>query len=227
MTNTQKNVWITRTRPWAIQTARRIEGMGHKACIAPLLTIGPPNRLPKCPEKNSILVFTSKNGIDAFCKLFKSRDYQIITVGAASAHHAVENGFIDVIQAEGTARSIPKIVEQNFSKSQPIIHCAGRHVRGDIVGILNQHGYCARRDLYYFSYPVKKMPEIDLKPVTDILLYSPLAAQTLGSLRLDIGHVTLISISKNTDAALGVLKAKSRYIASAPTEDAVLTCLSA
>jgi len=222
-----KTIWISRTQPGALETAKRVEAAGYKAVIAPLLEICVPNDMPDLPTKNSVLIFTSKNGVDAFCDFFPDRQFKVITVGTETAMHAREQGFTSVKSAYGTADSVAGIVLKMVSKTIPVVHCAGRHVRGRIVETLIEAGYIARRDLYYLSRPVKALPDIDLTTITDILIYSPLAAETLARLNPDLSHCIIISISQNTDAALQGVRAANRFIAQTPTENAVLACLSA
>lgn len=223
----KKTVWITRTYPGAYETAKRIKALGFNPLIAPLLEISAPDIVPPRPDKGTVLIFTSKNGIDAFCQNFKDRDFKVVTVGTQSAIHAREQGFTSVKSAYGTAGSVTEIILKTVQTQTPILHCAGRHVRGTIVGDLQDAGYTARRDLYYCSKPVEALPDVDIADVSHILLFSPLAAKTLADLKPDLAHCHLISISQNTDDALGMMKALSCKIAKTPTEKAVLSCLSA
>ena len=223
----KKTVWITRTFPGADATAKRVAEKGFTPLVSPLLTLSPPDRQPALPTRDTVLIFTSKNGIDAFCRYFKARDYSVITVGPESAIYARNKGFKSVKSAYGTADSVTEIILKTVKIQSPILHCAGRHVRGRIIEDVIEAGYEGRRDLYYCSKPVDALPEIDLSCVSSILLFSPLAAKTLSGFKLNLSQCVVISISQNTDAALGGLIAASRKIARNPTENAVLACLSA
>jgi len=129
---------------------------------------------------------------------------------------------------------VTALVLKAINKSRPIIHCAGRHVRGSITEDLSAAGYNARRDLYYQSEAVTDLPAIDYAALTHIAFYSPLAAKTfqsfasqdlLGQVSLDIHKAVFISISRATDAALGGLhgdRPVQRHIADAPNEAAMI-----
>ncbi len=220
-----ETIWITRTLPLAHKSAQAFAHLGLAAAIAPLLWVSPPEHMPEIPPQDAVLIFTSSNGISAFCELTDARHWPVITVGAQTAEQARKAGFENVNSADGTSEDITALVRSSVSASTPIIHCAGVHVRGSITEDLRAAGYQARRDLYYRSAPVDKLPNIDLSKLNYLALYSPLAAKSLASLKPDLTGVTILSISKATDAALGNLKAQARLIAKAPNEAAMLDLL--
>lgn len=218
-------VWITRTEPSASQTAKQVKKLGFTPLVAPLLILSAPQERPRLPEAGARLIFTSKNGIDAFCKYFTARNYSVLTVGEASAAYARAAGFKDVETAQGTSDSIPDQIIVSTSNLTPIIHCAGKHVRGAVVETLVAAGFNARRDLYYRSQPVSELPDLSAQAIRAVLLHSPLAAQTLATLSPDLSDARLISISQATDDALGSLACKARIIAAHPTEAEMLAGL--
>lgn len=219
-------VWITRTWPGAEATAELICAHGAVPVVAPLLTVIPATEAPSCPDQDSILVFTSKNGVLAFADLFDVRDYDVVTVGDGTAQLAEALGFARITSAGGTSDDVTHLIKKTFKPEHPVVHCAGKHVRGKIVEDLQLAGFVTRRDLYYLSDPVKSLPDIALQELTHILLYSPLAAQTLAQFSPDISHCHIVSISQATDAALGNISTRTRYVADAPNEEAMFTLLS-
>ena len=220
-----ETIWITRTLPAAHKSAQAFAHLGLAAAIAPLLLVSPPEAMPAIPPKEALLIFTSANGLSAFCQLTDNRHWPVVTVGAQTAVQARKAGFKTVSSADGTSEDVTALVKSSTDLSTPIIHCAGEHVRGSITEDLRAGGYQARRDLYYRSAPVDKVPKIDLTRLNFLALYSPLAAKTLARFKPDLTTVTLLSISAATDAALGDLKAQARLIAKAPNEAAMLDLL--
>lgn len=220
-----ETIWITRTVPAAHKSAQAFAHLGLAAAIAPLLLISPPEAMPAIPPKDALLIFTSANGLDAFCGLTDARHWPVITVGAQTAAQARKAGFTNVSSADGTSKDVTALAKSSAALSTPIIHCAGPHVRGSISEDLSAAGYQARRDIYYRSTPVQNLPKIDLTKLNYLALYSPLAAKTLAGFKPNLCAVTVLSISAATDTALGDLKAKSRLIAKAPNEAAMLDLL--
>lgn len=228
MTNT---VWITRTLPSAQESVLAWQAAGFKAIAQPLLEIAKAPAAPKPPSPESMLVFTSKNGVFAFQGYGFAPQNKVITVGDATARAARLAGFKNVISAQGMSDDVTALIRETISLNTPIIHCGGRHLRGAIVEDLQAAGYAARRDLYYQTTPVKTWPDIDYSALSHIAFYSPLAAQTFyhlmkqdmaGNASLDIHALSFMSISLAVDAALEDLTPAQRLIAQAPNEASML-----
>lgn len=222
---TQDRIWMTRTLPGAHKSAAAFAQLGLACAVSPLLKVMPASDMPPRPDKDDVLVFTSQNGLRWFCEFTKRRDWRVVTVGDETAAQAQSAGFSAVSSAGGTSADVTTLIKSNFAKGTSIVHCAGKHVRGTIIQDLKAAGYKARRDLYYQSSPVSKLPNIDLSQLSYIALYSPLAAQTLAGFKPNLTGVTLLSISPATDAALGDVRCQSRRIARAPNETAMLALL--
>ncbi len=220
-----ETIWITRTLPAAHKSAQAFAQLGLATTIAPLLWVSPPETMPDMPPKDGLLVFTSGNGVSAFCGLTDDRHWPVITVGEQTAFEARKNGFKDVRSAAGSSEDVTALVRSSVSKTTPIFHCAGVHVRGSIAKDLTQEGYEARRGIFYRSAPIDTLPKIDLTQLDYVALYSPLAAQTLARFKPDLSTITVLSISGATNDALGDLRAQNRLIAKAPNEAAMLDLL--
>lgn len=215
-------IWITRTQPGADKSVAAFERAGFEAFAAPLLTIAPPAKMPPPPPAHSTLIFTSQNGVRAFCELTDKRSWPVVTVGDATAKLAQSAGFTDVRSAGGTVDDIAELIQSDPVNERLYIHCVGRHVRGDVTGDLRQQGRRARRDVYYASSPVQNLPGVDIRACKAIVFYSPLAAQTYAEFAPNCEHMSAISLSAPIDHALGALLFKRRIIAKAPTELALL-----
>lgn len=220
-----RTVWITRTAPKADVSAKRFAQAGFNTLTAPLLTLAPPPSMPTPPPHDAILIFTSPNGVDAFCSLSNARHHPVVTVGDKTAQQCLNVGFSDVRSAGGSADNVTALILHNPDKSRPYWHMAGRHIRGTIVQDLNAAGLNARRETLYASAPITKWPDVDIGRVDIIALYSPLAAGTLAGFNPELSQTTTLCISPAVDAALYPLRPSARMIAAAPTEAAMLECL--
>lgn len=217
-------LWLTRSLPVAYDSAENWAKAGCACAVSPLLTVAPPADPPPPPERGTALVFTSRNGVRFFIEYSARRTHDVITVGDATAQAARDAGFANVWSANGTSDDVTKLLMELTPKTTPIIHCAGQHVRGAITQDLLAAGYTARRDVYYRTEPVDYLPNLDLSQLSYIALYSPLAAKTLAAFHPDVSHLTTLSISAATDAALGPLTCR-RLIAEAPNEAAMIALL--
>ncbi len=221
-------IWVTRTEPGASKSAARYRDLGFETVVAPLLTLGPAYKAPPPLPKNAILVLTSANTLRFLGEFTDQRHWPVVTVGDATASAAREYGFARVISATGTWEDVVSTLKEAFAKTdRPIIHASGGHVRGQITERLRAAGYEAERHVYYQSHPVTHMPDMDLRDLTHIALYSPLAARTLAGFSANLAHITALSISAATDAKLGEFPFKRRIIADAPNEDRMITALEA
>ncbi|WP_427452384.1 uroporphyrinogen-III synthase [Litorimonas sp. WD9-15] len=210
-----KTIWITRTQPAAAQSASVWAEAGFEPEVLALLDVMPVAYSPI--PKNAILIFTAKNGVDHMAQT----DHRAICVGDATAAHAEASGFRDVVSVDGTSADITRWVLANLNKDGTLIHISGRHVRGTITEDLAAAGYNATRVITYELTPVPTWP---VKRISHVALYSPLAAKTFAELarERDVSTLTTVSISKATNAELDGLSLNARYIATRPTEAALV-----
>lgn len=216
-------VWITRTQRAADKTAEAVRRLGFDPVISPLLKVTPPRSMPDMPTERSILVFTSSNGVRMFCALTDRRSWAVVTVGDATADTAINAGFTDVQSASGTSADVTSLIKRHYKSDTPVTHCCGNVVRGTISEDLRAAGYPASRSIFYESMPMSDLPK--LKDVRYVLLHSPLAAETLSAMGPDCAHVIAICMSEAVTAALGALALREILIANAPTQTALLACL--
>ena len=227
----QKTVWITRTAPNAGQSAKAFERAGYAVIAAPLLTTETLKVDAPIPS-NAILIFTSQNGVRAFCESEPQRSFSVIAVGNATAALARAQGFTDVISADGTSEDIAPLIARAPNKQAHYLHISGNHVRGTVTQDLTVMGLRSERRIYYRSAPVKALPDIKFEDIDIAVFFSPLAAKTLASLMPDTGggqtaNMQAACISAATNVALGALTFSGRCIARAPTLDSLIAALAA
>jgi len=113
----EKKVWITRTQPGASDTAKAVKLVGFTPLIVPLLNVVLNDTSPQVPKPDDILIFTSKNGVTAFCdyvgdaRLLEFRQSDVITVGDGSAEAARLAGFENVRSAAGTSDDMSRFYD--------------------------------------------------------------------------------------------------------------------
>ena len=225
MTETrQKTVWITRTLPSAAAAAEAVQRAGFQCVTAPLLTVET-LAMPELSADNLALIFTSQNGVRAFCENETRRDCAVVTVGDATAQLARSVGFKNVQSAGGTSDDIAPLIARINNTAAHYVHVSGNHVRGRVSQDLQSMGLSAERRIYYRSAPVQAMPDIDVAKVDIAAFFSPLAAQTFAAIGTKTETLNAVSISAATDEALGALNFKSRRIATAPTLEALIASL--
>lgn len=223
----KQSVWITRTAPAAFKSAANWANAGYAAAVAPLLEVTKPREMPALPVRDGVVIFTSGNAAKAFAQSTLLRHWPVVAVGYQTRHICYDLGFRDVVSSDGNSNDLTQYILQNYTTERPFFHCAGNHVRGTIVEDLKAKGYRAQRDLYYLSSPVAQMPKIDTGQLDFVAVYSPLAATTLAGFAPNLSGATIMSISAATDAALGTLPCKARYIAETPSEAGLLDALPA
>ena len=217
----QKTVWITRTLPSATDSAAAFEAAGFESVVAPLLTVETIKVEAPLPQK-SFLIFTSQNGVRAFCEQHKCRDFDVVTVGDATAQLARDMGFSQVSSANGTSDDIAPLIAQAPNADAIYLHISGQHVRGTVSENVAALGLRVERRIYYRSQPVSELPDINLTDIDIAVLFSPLAAKTYAQLMPRGSDIKCLSISPATHDALGAFKDDSALVAQAPTLESLI-----
>ncbi len=130
---------ITRPEPEASRMAERLRATwpGVAVLVSPLMQIAFRGKLPEMTGRET-LIFTSRNGVEGFCRLTPRRDLPAYAVGEATAEAARAHGF-DAIAAEGDAPSLLALIERE-GVTGPFLHPRGEHVAADIAGALRARG---------------------------------------------------------------------------------------
>ena len=218
-------VWLTHSKTGVKKAKTQLEALGYQTFNSPLIDIIPPVQMPSVANKDALLIFTSQNGVRAFCELSDNRHHEVVTVGDATANLAREMGFISVLSAQGSSKEVTQTVLSEF-KPRRVLHCAGKNIRGQIVRDLNAKGFQAEHHIYYEQQPVSRLPILP-NDLTHIMFFSPMAAKTYQILSKDRPDLISIAISQVTDTALKSLAFKERRVATLPNLNAMLTALEA
>ena len=250
----QNRVLITKSEPSATESLSLWREAGFMPTAYPLLIIYPcedPRPLAgkgMGPEPHHILLFTSANGVRAFCQTTSQRHWPVITVGDQTALTARACGFRSVSSAKGGWEDMVDYMTQTYPQSQSIaqkephdgpqggsqdgfmdgaefFHIRGENVRGDLVSALHERGLKAQDHIYY-SAKINPHLNIDEFRQNDIItFYSLRAATHFKTLNFDCRHHVSMSMSKAINAALEGCGFKTRLIAKRPNEADMIEAL--
>ncbi len=237
-----RTVLVTRPEPDAGALARRIESLGHKALVEPLLRI----RFMEgaVPDLASVgaFAFTSANGVRALlhaCPDAAATGYPVFAVGSATARAAREAGFARVTAAEGDVGSLARAIAAAAPTiAGAVLHVAGRERAGDLVGSLARAGIAARREVLYAAEPVAALSAatqaaLAAGTVDDVAILSPRTARQFVTLIERAGLVRaaarlrLVALSPNVASAAAAIPFAAVAVAVRPTLDALTDLLAA
>ena len=219
-------LWLTRTQPFADESAARLRALGHEVVVAPLLETVSLPRPQNLPDPEALLIFTSRKAVLVFAKLISDRHWDCLCVGDATAEVARTAEFKHVQSAQGNADDVVAWIKGNVDPHRPLYHAASAHPRGNIIERLSEAGYTrVRRESFYKAQGVTKDPRGEPRDDDIILLYSPMAAACLMSLDIDFKASQTLSLSAAIDVGLEAANFKARRIADKPTEDSLFNHL--
>jgi uroporphyrinogen-III synthase len=219
-------VAVTRAPPQAEATAMRLRMLGYEPVLAPLLTI---ERLSFDTNVDDVqaLLFTSANGVAAFAAASEARDVPALCVGDATAAAAREAGFRAALSADGDAAALAALAQDKLDpRGGRLVHIAGAHVAGDLVGLLAGAGFDVERRIAYEAHAAAKLPQAFDERIDIVLFHSARAAETF--LRLgapNASGLTAACLSPAVAAAAAGPPWKAVVVAAAPRDDALLQAL--
>lgn len=120
-------VLVCRARPEAEATARVLDGLGHQAILAPVLSVTP-LAVTLATMQPDALVITSANALTALSdvQVKKLAPCPVYAVGQRSGEAARRRGFADVRIGTGDASSLPDLLSLTLRPGSRILYLAGR-----------------------------------------------------------------------------------------------------
>jgi len=224
--NKPAKIWVSQSLPRGRETATDYAGLGLETVVSPLLTAKPIKPAPPEADRNTLLIFTSRNGVQTYADACDQRANPVICVGAATAELASSVGFVHVKSADGDAQDVVRLVLATVPRSQILRHCSGKHVQGGIAEQLSEAGYQIERVIYYETSSAPRL-DVDITEVEYVALYSPRGASAFVNLVKGepVAHLTTLSISAATDTVLEPLGLANRLIADTPDQAAMIEAL--
>lgn len=195
-------VWITRAQPGAQRTADAVRALGFTPVIAPVLSVEPLS--PALPDVMEGVVFTSRNGVNAFAGLSPQRDLTALCVGDATADAARHTGFAEVMSAASDAVGLRAMIGETWPKSRPLLYAAPLEPSAPVGDWLTSDGFAIQSVAVYRTVAIKPdLSPADVAALNIVMLHSARAARQVADLlrHYAIKPLKFISISATVDAA--------------------------
>ena len=229
---------VTRPQEDAADIAAALVGRGITPVIAPMMAVTPRDAdIDADVAAAQALLFTSRNGVRAFCRLSGRRDIPVYAVGDSTAALARDEGFETADSAAGDSVALARLVAGRLTPAGgPLFHAAGETVAGDMAAALAADGFDVVRRTLYEARPVDDLPAAARDALTRgdldyVLFFSPRTARIFEELlsRENISTatrpLTAICLSDAVAAALRRDAWKGCHVAAQPTAEALLAAL--
>lgn len=233
------HILLTRPEQDAADLKERIEALGHRVSLSPLLSIvyeTPPLDLAGVQA----LIATSRNGLKALSRspaLPAAKSLPIFVVGPGTAALARELGFSRVIEGPGRARDLAGVIKAEAAPDGgELLHLSGDTLAFDTAEALTREGFRVRREIVYRSVPAQGLePEvaqaIKAGRLDAVILMSPRTANVFvdlaraAGLGTEAGRLEFYCLSPAVAGALAPLAAQNVKIARLPNAEEMLAAL--
>jgi uroporphyrinogen-III synthase len=217
--------------------------MGLRPVIAPLLAIhvlpankrsSPRSGLPE-PDRLQAVLIASGNALGGLSAAYHG--LPLLAVGNASAEHAREAGFAQVLSADGDAKALAALAGVRCDPAGlPLLLAAGRGQSLLLAGALRALGFRVIRRATYAADPVRSLPDAAVAALRDgslraAMFFSAETARLFASLvvrrglRDAVGGVDACAIGGPIVTAIQALPWRRVLCAAKPTQDAMLALL--
>ncbi len=228
------HILLTRPLEDCSEMILKFKSLGHQVSHLPLLVVEKVNYDSVNFPSFGGIIFTSANAIK-FLDL-KSIDKKILCfcVGEATEKTARNNGFQNVIAAEGNVENLKELILQNFDKKDgSLIYISGETVSTDLDQQLLKVGYNVKRivnyrTLYNKNFNEEFVKELKQKMPDIVYVYSQNSAssflnyiklQQLESLWM---NTNLMCIGEKTSSILNEIKWKKIFLFNPGEEEFLL-----
>jgi uroporphyrinogen-III synthase len=151
------HILVTRPEPDATEMRLRLEAMGHRVSVSPLLRIAFRGDVPVDVKGVSAVVVTSRNGLRALMQRPQCAEclaLPIFTVGPGTGAMAREAHFTTVIEGHASARElIDVIVRHAAARCGTLLIVRPDEPAFDVSGALRERGFPVRDVALYRSIP--------------------------------------------------------------------------
>jgi len=207
------HILVTRPDEDAGPLKAKIEVMGHRVSVLPLLRIVGREGIAIPDLDYQLAVATSANGIRSLQANDHVKSIRMLTVGPQSLAAARAAGFVHAEAQGGDVAGLAQFIARNFKPDAgPVLYLSGAETSGDLQGSLQELGFTVDRVTLYDAVPAASLgaiaAEVRAGTLSGVLLYSPrtariwralVAAEELESQAARIHHYCL---SANVAAAL-------------------------
>lgn len=236
------HVLLTRPEADAAPMARRIEALGHRVSVAPLLEVEfePPDAVDLTGVQ--ALIATSRNALRAIsgvADIDAVRRLPLYVIGPGTAALARRFGFLDVLEGPGDGNGLASLMVSRLRpKAGLLVHLSGEALAFDLAEALAPLGFDVARHIVYRTVPAADLPEpvkTSLREGTldTVILMSPRTAEAFLALAAQAGllrqarSLAYICISEAVAARLAGLAPAAMHVALKPNAEEVLAVLAA
>lgn len=220
-------ILITRPEEFALKTKQKLEALGYKCKIFPLLKI----RIKENALKNynfdnfHYVIVTSSNSIKPLINADVRSQIRIYAVGEKTSNTLASFGF-NIEGSFKTATLMRRFIIDQHDKNKNILYLAGSTTSIPLTNDLRSKGINITEQVVYQSIAVESIPNDILKDITVVLFYSPRTAKIFAALyNGDLSRISAICISENTANNLRELSFKSIKYSLDPTENSIFRLL--
>lgn len=173
-------ILVTRPIDEATPTAEKLEALGHRVVIAPMLRVEPVSF--EIPDDSRSIIVTSKNGARMGLVNIGNKARPIFAVGEKTADEARKLGFTNITVGPGTARKmVPMLLECGLSETRKYTHLCGNALAYNICEVLKGEGIDAENTITYQTQAIRSLSvgvqeALDSDEVEMALFYSPRTA---------------------------------------------------
>jgi len=228
------HILLTRPLEDCSEMILKFKSLGHQVSHLPLLVVEKVNYDSVNFQSFSGIIFTSANAIK-FLDL-KNIDKKILCfcVGEATEKTARNNGFQNVIAAEGNVENLKELILQNFDKKDgSLIYISGETVSADLDQQLLKVGYNVKRIVNYRTLHNKNFNEEFVKELKQkmpdiVYVYSQNSAASflnyikLHQLESFWMNTNLMCIGEKTSSILNEIKWKKIFLFNPGEEEFLL-----
>ena len=228
------HILLTRPLEDCSEMILKFKSLGHQVSHLPLLVVEKVNHDSVNFTSFGGIIFTSANAIK-FLDL-KSIDKKILCfcVGEATEKTARNNGFQNVIAAEGNVENLKELILQNFDKKDgSLIYISGETVSTDLDQQLLNVGYNVKRIINYRTSHNKNLNEEFVKELKQkmpdiVYVYSQNSASSLMKF-IKVNRIenlwmntNLMCIGEKTSTILNEIKWKKIFLFNPGEEEFLL-----
>ncbi len=229
-------ILVTRPAHDARRTAEKLQGLGHEALCAPLLTIAPTLVLPPVLDYD-ILIITSANGAAQLARLPGWEGKRVYAVGPRCAEAIRQQGTpAELVIANGDAVSILALLKDFPAIGTTVLHLTGVDHKAEPDATLRARGFTVYTWTAYQARAETKLPQsissaLLEKRLDAVLHYSRRSAQislelvTKSDLQESFSPLLHFCLSEDVAAPLRSAGIKTLHIAKEPSDAALLALL--
>jgi uroporphyrinogen-III synthase len=231
---------VTRPAEDAEEIVAALRDRGMEAVLAPMMRVVHRDRnIDADAARAQTILFTSRNGVRAFCAICDRRDVPVLAVGDSTARLAVERGFGSVQSAGGDSADLARLAAERLRPADgPLLHAAGETVAGTLSETLSAAGFQVVRRPIYAAEPVDALSPAAVEALSGdmlvfVLLFSPRTARLFAErvrnagLEPCLARLTAVCLSPAVAAETEGSDWARRAVAARPTTGALLEALDA